>query len=248
MNHYTQTLRNIGKVESCSRDVKNGSGSLLAVQLLDELIASFADYSSLYINATGEAPFTYRERQLSSLLSPALASVATAFLAELPIGREKVSLQKGKSKINKRTGWVDFWAEYKGYEFFIELKHSYDSIRTQHLRKEAVSKWHEMTEVQLPNLEKEAIQMSANRKGIFTLALHVISIYHYRKKGGIDTMYYPQKLIDTRDRIFDEINTSNWCAVWSLHDNLVEDSKYEDDTHLESYPGVVFLAKIKKIH
>jgi hypothetical protein len=248
MNEYEETYRGIGKLHSISQNVKNGEGSLIVVNFLDELIRAFAKHSAKYINKIKEAPFVYSERQLTSIFAPALAEVANAFLAEHPVKRQNISIKKRKEEGYNYAGWVDFWVNYKGFDYYIELKHDYDSFNSGKIRKSAQEKWTYMNEVQLPDLEKEANYLSSERKGIFTISLEVITIYNYRDKK------YRQELKDDladlkiiQERYFNTFRDCNWCGLWVLHDKLVKNCYYEDDTHLETYPGVLFLSKVKKI-
>lgn len=248
MNQYQDTLHNKGKLYSLSRNLQQGDGSYQAVYFLHELIEGFAKYSKKYIDCLSEAPFIYRERQLASLLAPSLSDCCEAFLAEMPVSRSKPGIKERKSFKEDYLGWVDFWANYKGYDFYIELKHDYDAFNSNTIRKSVYDNWDKMNKEQLPYLEDEAKYLSSEQKGVFTVSLHVITIFNYwNKKYGNYLIDEELDLIEIQKKYFNEFKEANWCGLWTLHPNLVEKSHSEYENHLETYPGLLFLSKIKKI-
>lgn len=244
----SKTIPKVGKLYARSQNIKNGQGSLVAVEFLDKLIRGFAKNSANYINTAHEAPFVYRERQLASTLAPALAKITHSFLVELPVTREKISVKKKAKSDYKYLGWADYWVNYKGYDYYLELKHDFVSVISKKVTQSSLGKWKYMNETQLPDLEREAKYLSGETKGIFTIALEVITIFNFRDKNYHSSeLHDSEKLLSIQKRYFEEFKDCNWSGLWVLRNNLVENCYYEDEKHKETYPAVLFLSKIKKI-
>lgn len=248
MNTYQDTLYNTGKLFTLSRNVRQGKGSFIAHDFLFEWAVGFAREAKKYIDKIEEPPFIYGERQLTASLIPALAKITHVFLTEMPVSRKRPNIKDRKKSDYKYLGWVDFWANYKDYDFYIELKHDYDAYNSYKIRKSVFQNWRVMNEKQLPDLEDDAKYLSADKKAAYTISLHVITIYKYwQKKYGDNVIVQESDLIEIQKRYFHQFKEANWCGLWSLHPKLVENSYWEYDNHYETHPGVIFLSKIKRI-
>ncbi|MGM0580729.1 MAG: hypothetical protein ACQETL_08615 [Bacteroidota bacterium] len=248
MNSTSKSVRKIGKINTITDGVKQGEGSLIAKNMLDEMVKEFARYSANFIDKVYEAPFIYKEKQLNSILAPAFANVSDAFLLEHPITREWALHKKDQSL--PHIGWVDYWVRNKDFDYYIELKHGYDTYQTETVRKKSVDNWQFMNNSQLKNIQKEVKNWSSEMNGAFLISLHIITIYDYGKYAGMDWESYPEdELKWIQKNYFNNFKkpSPNWSALWMLHDNLVQNSAWEEETHCEFYPGVLFLSKIKKL-
>lgn len=76
-----------------------------------------------------DKPYLYRERQLDSLIIPALSLICDGcVIGELPLIRS--------SKFeDDSSGRIDYWCIYKEYSFVIEVKHGYDNYKNDITRK-----------------------------------------------------------------------------------------------------------------
>ena len=71
-------------------------------------------------------PFTYRERQLDSLILPCISFLCNGIaIAEYPVSR---NCKHDDGEKYDTQGRIDYWCIYKGFTFVIEVKHSYDYI------------------------------------------------------------------------------------------------------------------------
>jgi len=248
LHNQLKTIRNTGRIHTLTDGVKHGTGSLIAKSMLDNMVVEFAKYSAKFIENVNEAPFIYKEKQLNSILAPAFANVTDAFLLEHPIQREWALHKKDQSL--PYMGWIDYWVRNQGYDYYIELKHGMDAYLTETVRKEAVNNWQFMNNSQLKNIKNQIKDWSSEASGTFLISLHVMSIYDYGKYAGMDWESYPESELKwIQNNYFTKFKnpSPNWSALWMLHDNLVQNSAWEDETHCEFYPGVLFLSKIEKI-
>ena len=241
-----ETIRNIGKINFIS-DIGDGTGRRIAKEFLNKILIEFAKQSTKYINAIYDAPFSYKERQLHSILAPALSKITAAFLMESPIERQWS--KRKKEDIRDYTGWLDYWCRYKNVDFFIELKHNFDSYRTSIVRKETLQNWSLMNNSQLAMLQKEAKRYSEFCKGVLLVSLHVVTIYEYlqnhKEPKSIGDI---EKLIEIQKNYYDKLNPSpNWSGLWILNENLIKKSKDEIEAHNQYYPGVMMIAKVYEI-
>lgn len=251
MNLNTNTFREVGKIHTVTQNLKKeGAGSIITKRFLDSMVLGFARNSAKYINTLNEAPFIFKEKQLNSLIAPVLSQTSDAFLTEHPMLRKNPSIKKLREQKLSYLGWVDYWARKKDYDFYIEIKHDYDSFNTNTIRKIVRENWKSMNSQQLKQIKNNALYLSSNMKGVFLISLHVIVIYHYSKFydeewSGYDT----SELMSIQKRYFSSIQkpNPNWSALWTLHDDLVKNCTWENETHQENYPGVLFLSRVTRI-
>ncbi len=143
---------NLSFIETFSGDNEVES-FFVAKDLVNNLFFDMAKLCTKYSNETFcDLPYTYRERQLDSVLLPALSKICNSMVfAELPVKRE---CNNRHFNIEESSGRLDYWCIYKGYRFVIELKHSYDCFTTPNTREEVVTeRWLKMNE-QLQSLDK----------------------------------------------------------------------------------------------
>jgi hypothetical protein len=111
----------------------------ISKDFLQQFLEYFATVSSEYITTTNDVSFTYKERQLHSIIAPALYLFADAFLNEYPLKRNWAKFKSQEWKDSH--GWVDYWASYRKTDFFIEVKHSYLSFKSGQLKSASKHSW-----------------------------------------------------------------------------------------------------------
>lgn len=193
-------------------EIGNGMTRRIAHDFLSTLFEEFTIQSAKYINAVHEAPFAYRERQLHSMIAPALSKMTDAFLMESPIYRKWLKQAK---KDSKRHGWLDYWCQFRDIEFFLELKHSYGSYKTGYIRQEIKKNWEVLNE-QLQAAKAEAKEYSNECLGVMLVDIHVILLYEYivikklaESKGEQDTQKKIQSVYHNG------LNPKpNWSGLW----------------------------------
>lgn len=195
------------------------------------------------MQATGEAPFVFKERQLNSILAPALSNKADAFLMEAPVQREWSRIHN--QEYNDSHGWVDYWSIYRGYVFLIEIKHNFISYKTGQITNNIKENWRIALE-QLDAIEEEAKIRSKECNGVIRVVLHILPIYEtVNADEHLDKSEYV-RMLDIHKLSLSELERSpNWSAIWKLHDDLVGPYEYIDTK--EVYPGILFLCNIYEV-
>lgn len=241
-----ETIRNSGKVNIIS-DIGDGTGRRIAKEFLNKIIIEFAKQSTKYIKATSEAPFSFKEKQLHSVLLPAISKITDAFLMESPIERQWS--KKKKLNFNDYNGWLDYWCRYRDVDFFIELKHSYDSYKTKNIRKSTNEKWKYMNNFQLDAIKNEALRYSEFCKGVLLISLHVVTVYDYLKNNKeTNSSEDYEKLEEIQINYHENLKPNpNWSGLWVLNNELLEKSVDKTETHNQFYPGVIMIAKVFEI-
>lgn len=134
--HYTK--RGLGKfyVESY---LKDGEGIRVLKEFLLNTIIEIANESKRFINWVGQSPFAYNERQLHTIIAPAIARTSDCFIMEAPIDRKWSQIDE--QGIEDSRGWVDYWCNYKKFDYYIELKKRYVSYTTKNLKLQVNEEW-----------------------------------------------------------------------------------------------------------
>jgi hypothetical protein len=233
-----QTLRNIGKINFRS-EIPKAKGQSTARKFLESLLIEFARQSAKYINAVGEPPFHFKERQLNSIIAPAISKITPAFLMESPIHRRFPKL-----KIQQRedyNGWIDYWCEYRGRQFMIELKHDFDNYKSEIITKPLRANWNHAINTQLKVLKSEAKDYSQYCKGVILMPIHIIVVYETVPSSKVpDSPDNTAKLISIQERFHTNLKPNpNWSGLWVLNQILVEKCIY-NKTH---YPALIMLSR-----
>jgi len=105
-----EVIKAVGEINYISH-LLDGQGTRIANDFLSQLVREFSKQCSLYIRATNEVPFVFRERQLHSILAPAISKITDSFLMEAPVLREWSSISS--KQYDDSHGWVDYWCKYR---------------------------------------------------------------------------------------------------------------------------------------
>lgn len=236
-----KTIRGCGKLK-ITDNIPPDNGSRVFRKFTGKLIEAFIKAASKYIELTHETPFAYRERQLNSIFAPALSKVTSTFFAEVPTRRVNK-----KEKIDSH-GWIDFWALYRNLDFFIELKHSFISYNGGTVNQETKYRWDRALEQTQDCLSE--LECSYGARGFLTVPFQIIPIYEVRKPDADSkALANPNAILDIYDNFSREIHkTSNYSALWTLRENLVNNAYHESENSIEYYPAVIFLTNFSKLN
>ncbi len=236
-----KTLKNIGKLQVIDK-IQDGAGKRIAKDFLRQLLEEFSRCSFRHIDFFdyGIAPFAYREKQVHSVIAPAISKITkNAFLMECPVNRE---WSKKEKKLEDNAGWLDYWCRYREFDFFIELKHSYFKYGKS-VRKDTKEKWGQSVE-QLDLLGSEAEAYSKDCKGVITIALEVVTIFDTLKDYKDIPNHKIDIMLEMQKQCFDSLNPApNWSGLWMLHKDLTKKTRFEFETSIEIFPGVILIAK-----
>ncbi len=237
--HYTK--RGLGKfyVESYLQD---GEGIRILKNFLLGSIIEIANESKRFINQVGQSPFAYSERQLHTVIAPAISRTSDCFIMESPVDR-KWSQIDGQVAEDSR-GWVDYWCCYKQFNYYIELKKRYVSYSSKTLTQQVKEEW-QVACNQLDVIQEDIKEQEKIAKRVFRIAIEVLTIYG-QSKDKEKLTYNLEGLLEVQKNTMaqlSEIKPPNWSCLWVLHDHLVEKYTYGDT--MESYPAILFLAHIE---
>ena len=224
--------------------IGNGDKSTsVAKDLISNLFYEMAKLCTKYCNKSFcDLPYTYRERQLDSVLLPALSKLCNSMVfAELPAKRE---CKNRLFQVDKSSGRLDYWCIYKDYSFVIELKHSYDCFTTSKTRKRTVTdRWIKMNE-QLRSLDKDIKCYEENTKGVIKIGLHIVT--SYSDKAPTKQLYF--NFIESIPQTFVRMQKDLCKKYISLRPDLIIFWKipktivFEDEE--QTFPGLWAFAKI----
>jgi hypothetical protein len=234
-------IKSVGKI-STSSSIQGIEGNVHMNSFLDSFVKEFAIQSSKYIRIAKEAPFSYSERQLQSTICAGLARYTDAFLTELPVNRKWSGIKK--KNYEDSHGWIDYWCSYKGIDIILELKHSFDSLRTNIIRKDTIIEWSGANS-QLDVIKTEVKSCILSPESYFLIAMLVIPFYETLTSEQLEESYDYRESLLTRQSIFvsNLSITPNWSSVWMLNDNLAKGCIEKNGNSYIYYPGVLFLSK-----
>ena len=219
-----------------------GEDYAIAKELMENLFYDMAFLSTKYDNDQFcDLPFTYRERQLDSVLLPALSKLCDSkVLAELPAIRR---YSNRRTQVDESSGRIDYWCLYKDYSFVIELKHSYDCFTTDVTREDTVAdRWITMNE-QLRSIEKEVKQYSESTKGVIRIGLHIITSYSDKNPDNQLINRFKESIPDTFERFRIDLGKHypslkpNVLLCWKIPSRIVKDMD-------QTFPGLWCVVKI----
>lgn len=219
---------------------------LIAKELIDNLFFEMAKLCTKYSNESFyDLPYTYRERQLDSVLLPALSKLCNSMVfAELPVNRE---CNNRRFHVEKSSGRLDYWCLYKDFSFVIELKHSYDCFTTPKTRERTITeRWIKMNE-QLQSLEKEIKYYEENTKGVIRIGLHIMTSYSDKTPNNQLYRDFLDSIPLTFERIQKDLSKRypsikpNLMICWKIPKKIV----FKDRE--KTFPGLWAVAKIYSV-
>lgn len=235
-------MRPIGDIYIESR-LPDGEGISVTNDLLTKLVKGFTKQTFNYMNEIEGVPFVHRERQLHSLIIPALSRITNMFMVEYPLKRNWSILSP--REYNDSHGWVDYWCCYRDIRFFIELKHGLISGRTGHVNSLLQKKWQDAIQ-QLKVIKDEVNLEKEWSSGVFRIALEVVPVYETINNREPKTLGDADNLLMIHSNLFKDLKPSpNWSAIWQLHHKLA--GPHEVTNGSECYPGIIFMARVSKI-
>ena len=221
-----------------------GDDFAVAKELVENLFYDMAFLSTKYDNDQfSDLPYTYRERQLDSILLPALSKLCDSkVIAELPTKRQ---CSNWRFQVDESSGRIDYWCLYKDYSFVIELKHSYDCFTTDTTREDAVTdRWIKMNE-QLQSIAKDVRQYSETTKGVIRIGLHIITSYSDKKPDNQLINGFKESIPGTFDRFTRDLGKRypslrpNVLICWKIPSRIVMDLNLD-----QTIPGLWCIGKV----
>jgi hypothetical protein len=165
-----ETIRNCGEV-GIEFSMEDSDGTRVTRRFLERLVKGIVRRSTDYYYATGDYVFSYRERQMHSVVCPSIAAITRAYLMEH-------SLTRKPPGEDEYPGRIDYWISYRNYSFLMELKHGYFAYkRTSNPRQDLLKKFNSAMD-QLKNIRKDECEwLGGGDKGLFKIAFLAITFF-----------------------------------------------------------------------
>ncbi len=247
MNKNNITKREVGKIYT---EFSNSRAKSYSVprQFLQKFAEEFATMSSLYMgrhNILECPPFGFRERQLSTVLSPIFHRICDYHLQEAPTYRMWSQLSRNESLMDSH-GWTDFLCMYKDYAFLVEIKHSHISYESGKPDKHSVEHLWSTLNRQIKSAKTDSYWYRDKCKGVFRLGLHIMPVYQSTTKENFELDFDMNRLHDMLTNIGNKFKPQpSFLSMWSLHKNL-RGPYILDDRHYY-YPAVSMAGILTKL-
>ena len=233
-------VRGFGRVEveSCLRRHR---GFVVLNDFLRSLTKRFLIRSRNYWNEADELPYVYRERQLHSVLCPAIADITPYFLAEAPMKR-RYSDSNGER--TQSQGWVDYFCHYRDVSVFLEVKHGFHSARKPVVRKYVDRYWRAAAKQQ-GSIGRHMRHWIEGKGGV-RVSLLFLPFYASSKDGEVDRTITDDYLRDRDCEVFAQLKPSpNWSALCICHKDV--SGPYDYDNGWEEYPALAIYGKARRL-
>lgn len=216
---------------------------LVAYSLVRNLLIGMAKRARMFFSNKydfADYPFTYRERQLDSILLPELSKLCNGYVfTEYPVTR---NCKKKEFEATNSKGRIDYWCIYKGYSFAIELKHSYENYNTDRTKEETRRRWKTMNAYQLHSIKNYLKSFEEKTDGIIPLALHFITSESSKEPTDEQLNEYKSKergmLIQLHDDL-KPIAEPDFISSWEIDRDMY--ISYQPEGY--SYPSLILVSK-----
>lgn len=195
-------------------------------------------YSSKYDFV--DFPFTYRERQLDSLILPCISSLCDGIaIAEYPVRR---NCKRIGEELDNTHGRIDYWCIYRGFTFVVEVKHSYDYVHGE-TNESTTSRWNYMNCTQLQTCKKNVRYYEEKTQGVIRIGLQFITARSSNTSTDIcanfkkETKNIFNRLVTDMSKSNPRYNTPDFIGCWQIEDKLA----YAEESAV--YPGLILVAK-----
>lgn len=224
-------------------EIPDGSGMRVARAFLQKMTKQFVRHSQEYYRALKDQPFAYRERQLHTVLFPAVSKSSSSAFLELPVTRHP----RGGVPA---SGWVDYWARERQTVFLIEVKHGFHAFGSGRLRKNSGALW-AAGSAQLMSLRAKEIRDQAfldSDKIVLVMLLFVPTWIFRRTKTRMKSALKSsrQSILNDHEDVRKCLSrpAPSWSACWSVPEKM---RMAEGSAGWYRYDAVHIFAKVKSI-
>jgi hypothetical protein len=238
-----KTVRGCGKL-GIMFDKDDSEGSRVSTKFVEQLINNIVRRCVNYYKLTKDHAFYYSERQLNSMVCPAIADITPGYIMEQSVERKP----RGKGKY---SGRADYWVACGTFAFVIELKHEY--LAYNHVNPPRASIFDSFDDAlkQLSAIKKEECRnLAYGSCNLIKIAFETIVFYEGSKNPKKRNSWKTKKF----EQIFEKMlkhtglrKIANVFALWVLNKSLVEPYPFgEPMGYFEVYPAVAFVAHISE--
>ena len=235
-----RTIPTVGKVHF-QDEMADGLGIRNARRFLADTAVAFARECKSYYDVVKEFQFIYREKQVNSALLPAISKTADAVLLEQPVSR--------RCNQDASHGWLDYWVAYGTTIFLIEVKHSWNAIRTENIRQDQQAAWKEALD-QLKRIHKRDVYGLSEDYNAVKMALMVVPFYCSHQDEDKSAPLEIEQTQESFESFVQHLKPApHWRCLWHLHSDLQGPFSYQDEksTCYEMYPCVGLVANVVSV-
>jgi hypothetical protein len=214
--------------------VNTGKKNLL--EFLRDTLREIAKVSTRIFDTTGDLPFWYKEKQLSSVLLPCFYNLGYGAIQEIPTRRKP----RGKESSH---GWLDYWVQKNDNVYLIEVKHGWLCINSQKFGKCNSKEWQTSIK-QLNNIKKSDTDILKAEMVGFKISIMLLPIWRNIGSKDEDVTTPPIELEKLLKRAFNTLEQypADWAGVWSLPNKM--QYVFESEGINRVIPGMLMFAKI----
>jgi hypothetical protein len=236
-----ETINGVGKLR-INEKIDKKDGMIVTKDFLEKVVREFIRRAVKTMDVVEYCPFATRERQIHSLLAPAISKIVDVFEMESRVDR---AWNKIYSDSENSHGWLDYWCYYRNRSFFVELKHDYISYINQGIRKSLKGRWKLAIE-QLQAVAKNAKLSALDCEGTVRIAFCIIPLF-FKVSPKRNKQINEEGLYNIQDYVMEnlgiESKNPNWSAMWVLPKKYSEKNFQYTDCE-ERYPAVIFAAYV----
>lgn len=211
------------------------------VQVIQEFFSkffeSFAEETVKFHDHWGMLPFTHSEKQVNSVVVPAMHKITNNVWLEQPF------------KAANEQRFLDIATVHGNNIYLIELKHSWNS-KNENIAKNTDGEWETAID-QIADLKRNTVKQFVNHKdfNIFRIALMIMPTYLTNDLNhGIleqSSQQYAENIFNKYQEYRSEKYRANYVSTWKVED--AEKYTHEYDGGKQIFPFISFVARIEKI-
>ncbi len=234
-------VRNCGQlgIEFYNED---SDGARVSKDLLQRLVKKIVRRCVDYYDETKDYIFSYRERELNSVVCPSIAAITPALMTECSLNRKPA----GEDECQGRA---DYLMYYRKFAFLLELKHAYFAYNNVNSPRANIFDRFNDARKKLNDIRKdECRDFAIGSKDLIKIAFETIVFY----EGSHDKSKKDSWKEKDFKQLFKEMmensklgQEANMKALWILDPRLVKPRDY-DKGYYEVYPAVAFAGNISQ--
>lgn len=236
MNEFYEEIENTHVY--CVDELKDGNGVRVLREFFQNIVKNFSEESFSFYTQWGIFPFIHSEKQLHSVLAPAIHKYTKNIWFEKPFKDYK-----------KNQRFLDIATTDKNNIYLIELKHSFNS-KLQESTKKSFIEWERAIE-QIADINRKTINGHFNYKDfkVFKIALMVMPTYmpisNSHKILSQTAKEYTNELFEEYKSYTTQKHRPNFIGAIKLNNPLKYKHEFIDGEQI--YPYISFIARIEEI-
>lgn len=206
-------------------------------KFFEEFFTAFTEESINFYDQWGLFPFSYREKQVNSVVVPAIHKITKNVWLEQPF------------KIDNTQRFLDIATVHKNNIYLIELKHSWNS-KNDNIAKTTDKEW-ETSIDQIATLKRSNVKQFVNHKdfNIYKIALMIMPTYLTNdlnhKVLQQSAQEYAEGIFNKYQEYRSEKYRANYVLTWKVEN--YKNYAHEYDRGKQIFPFISLVVKIEKI-